>query len=50
MHRKRRRPKSRRAGCLLCKRNKVGGRPRLVLGHAGFGKLPLQWHARADLR
>jgi hypothetical protein len=50
MHHKRRRPKSRRAGCLLCKPNKVGGWPRDVLGHAGFGKLRRERHASADLR
>lgn len=50
MHHKRRRPKSRRAGCLLCKPNKVSGWPRLALGHAGFGKLRRERHARADLR
>lgn len=40
MNHKRKRPKNARAGCLLCKPNKMNdaGSP-LELGHAGFGKL-----------
>lgn len=50
MNHKRRRPKSRRSGCLLCKPNKVAAWPALQLGHAGFGKLRRELCAAADLR
>jgi hypothetical protein len=51
MHPKRKRPKNRRAGCLLCKPNKANGvKHRLELGHCGFGKLRRELGARADAR
>jgi hypothetical protein len=49
MHHKRQRPKSRRAGCLLCKPNKMNGWPRNELGHAGFGKIRREVHALHEL-
>lgn len=40
MHHKRKRHKNARAGCLLCKPNKMNGWAKhRVLGHHGFGKL-----------
>lgn len=40
MHHKRGRPKSRRAGCLMCKPQKRGGHmDEKELCHHGFGKL-----------
>lgn len=48
-HHKRRRPKNRRAGCLLCKPNKMNAWPRRALGHTGFGKLRREAHAQADI-
>lgn len=39
MNHKRRRPKQKRNGCLLCKPNKFGHGMEKVLGHRGFGKL-----------
>jgi hypothetical protein len=51
MNHKRKRPKSRRAGCLMCKRHKVAGHPK----HSpwdfsrGFGKLRDEMHAAVDL-
>lgn len=50
MNHKRRRPKSRRAGCLLCKPNKLGRGLENKLGHRGFGKLKAQLHADSDLK
>lgn len=50
MHHKRGKPKNARAGCLLCKPNKMNGADKLELGHHGFGKLRQEWHAREDLR
>lgn len=50
MHHKRRRAKSCRSGCLMCKPNKMSGWPRLELGHTGFSKLRRERHALADLR
>lgn len=39
MNHKRKRPKNARAGCLLCKPNKMNGGNKRKLGHTGFGKL-----------
>ena len=40
MHHKRKRSKNARAGCLLCKPNKMNGWAKhRALGHVGFGKL-----------
>ena len=50
MHHKRRRAKSCRSGCLMCKPNKMNGWPSLELGHTGFGKLRREINAVIDLR
>ena len=51
MHHKRRCTKNQRAGCLMCKPNKMVGYPAgRELGHYGFGKIRAEAHARADLR
>ena len=39
MNHKRKRPKPSRAGCLLCKPDKLGKGMEKKLGHRGFGKL-----------
>lgn len=39
MNHKRKRPKNSRAGCLLCKPNKMNGWNKQKFGHYGFGKL-----------
>ena len=49
MNHKRRRPKARRAGCLMCKPNKMGMGREKVLGHKGFGKLRAERHADLTL-
>lgn len=49
-HHKRKRPKNARAGCLMCKPNKMNGWPKAKLGHAGFGKIRVDIHARQDQR
>lgn len=49
MHHKKRKAKNARAGCLMCKPNKVNGANKQRLGHAGFGKLRTTEHAAADL-
>lgn len=46
---KRKRPKQRRAGCLLCKPNKLGQGQEKELGHRGFGKLRAERHTATDL-
>jgi hypothetical protein len=46
---KRGRPKARRAGCLMCKPNKLGKGTEKVLGHRGFGKLRAEVVAREKL-
>jgi hypothetical protein len=50
MNHKRKRPKQRRAGCLLCKPNKLGKGMEKKLGHQGFGKLRNEAAAKQDLR
>lgn len=50
MNHKRKKPKNSRAGCLLCKPNKMNGARKRELGHRGFGKLRKQAHADADER
>lgn len=50
MNHKRKRPKNRRAGCLMCKPNKMNGWNKDKLGHTGFGKLRDEYHASKDLR
>ena len=49
MNHKRKRPKQRRAGCLLCKPNKLGKGMEKKLGHRGFGKLRKDGSNSADL-
>lgn len=49
-HHKRKRTKNARAGCLMCKPNKMNGWPKGKLGHVGFGKIKTLAHARQDLR
>lgn len=39
MNHKRKRPKNRRAGCLMCKPNKMNGWNKKNYAHTGFGKL-----------
>ena len=50
MNHKRGKPKNARAGCLLCKMNKMNGWNKDRLGHVGFGKLRDSIHARVDLK
>ncbi len=50
MNHKRGVPKRRRAGCLLCKANKLGQGMENELRHSGFGKIRDEQHARDDLR
>jgi hypothetical protein len=49
MNHKRKRPKQLRAGCLLCKPNKLGKGMEKKLGHHGFGKLRNEAAAKQDL-
>ena len=49
MNHKRKRSKQRRAGCLLCKPNKLGKGMEKKLGHRGFGKLRKEAAAKHDL-
>ena len=49
MNHKRKRPKQLRAGCLLCKPNKLGKGMEKKLGHRGFGKLRQEAAAKQDL-
>lgn len=46
MNHKRGRPKTARAGCLMCKPNKLGKGAENELGHRGFAKLR---HERASI-
>ncbi len=51
MNHKRKRPKNRRAGCLMCKPNKMNGwTKRTRLGHKGFGKIRDEIHAEKDIK
>ena len=50
MNHKRRRPKTSRAGCLMCKPNKLGQGNEKKLGHRGFGKLRAEHRAISDLK
>ena len=49
MNYKRGRPKQARAGCLLCKPNKLGKGQERKLGHGGFGNLRKEITARQDI-
>ena len=48
MNHKRGKPKNARAGCLMCKANKMNGWNKDVLHHKGFGKLRDTIHAKLD--
>jgi hypothetical protein len=48
MNHKRGKPKNSRAGCLMCKANKMNGGHKNKLGHKGFGKLKTVAHAKED--
>ena len=50
VHHKRKRPKARRAGCRLCKPNKLGQGTEHELGHRGFGNLRREHSSGRDLR
>ena len=50
MNHKRKRPKQVRAGCLMCKPNKLGKGMENKLGHRGFGKLRREAAAQSDER
>ena len=50
MNHKRKRPKNKRAGCLMCKPNKMNGSNKDELGHTGFGKLRKTILSKLDLR
>ena len=52
MNHKRGRPKSARAGCLMCKANKISGHSKHSPWnfHRGFGKLRAEFHATDTLR
>lgn len=51
MNHKRKRPKNRRAGCLMCKPNKQAMWPKHKrLGHTGFGKLRKEYSSRCDMQ
>ena len=50
VHHKRKRPKARRAGCLLCKPNKLGQGTEHELGRRGFGNLRRERSSERDLR
>ena len=51
---KRKRPKNNRAGCLMCKPNKMNGWGKddtvNALGHTGFGKIKDEIKAKEDLK
>jgi hypothetical protein len=49
MNHKRKRSKQGRAGCLLCKPNKLGKGMEKKLGHRGFGNLRKEAAAEHDL-
>lgn len=49
MNHKRKRPKQMRAGCLMCKPNKLGKGMEKKLGHRGFGKLRKEAAAVQDM-
>lgn len=50
MHHKRGRAKAARAGCLMCKPNKLGKGQEKKLGKRGFGNLRKEVHTAADLK
>mgnify|MGYP003342948329 CR=1 FL=1 len=51
MNHKKKKPKNARAGCLMCKPNKMNGWNKLLkLGHTGFSKIRKAFHAKEDLK
>ena len=50
MNHKRKRPKNKRAGCLMCKPNKMNGYNKDKLGHTGWSKLKNTILAKLDLK
>ena len=50
MNHKRGKPKNSRAGCLMCKPNKMNGGDKTQLGHKGFGKLRKLAHSKDDIK
>ena len=50
MNHKKERAKNQRAGCLICKPNKMNGWGKGAFGHKGFGKLRKLFHANSDLK
>ena len=50
MNFKRGRSKNQRAGCLMCKPNKMNGRNKDKLGHTGWSKLKNTILAKLDLK
>lgn len=51
MNHKRGKPKNARAGCLMCKPNKMNGYSKhKQVGHTGFGKIRDEVHAEEDLK
>lgn len=51
MHHKRGKPKNGRAGCLMCKPNKMSGwAKRTHLGHTGFSKIRKEIRADIDIK
>lgn len=49
-HHRRGRPKAARAGCLMCKPNKLGKGMEKKLGHRGFGNLKKEAATDDDLK
>jgi hypothetical protein len=51
MNHKKKKPKNARAGCLMCKPNKMNGwNKEDKLGHVGFGKIRYNAHAKDDIK
>lgn len=51
MNHKRGKPKNSRAGCLMCKPNKMNGWTKHTrLGHTGFGKIKQWVHSSEDFK
>ena len=51
MNHKRKKPKNSRAGCLMCKPNKMNGwEKHEKLGHTGFGKIKQWVHSSNDIK
>jgi hypothetical protein len=49
-HHKRKKCKNARAGCLMCKPNKMNGWPDKQLGHKGFGNIRKAESTKKDLK